>query len=86
MQAPSRSEYVIKNVTVTIIMQVVRNILAFISRTVFVYVLGAEYLGVNSLFTDVLTVLSFAELGIGNAMVFSLYKPLADKDKTKMKA
>ena len=84
MQAPSRSEYVIKNVTVTIIMQVVRNILAFISRTVFVYVLGAEYLGVNSLFTDVLTVLSFAELGIGNAMVFSLYKPLADKDKTKI--
>ena len=73
MQAPSRSEYVIKNVTVTIIMQVVRNILAFISRTVFVYVLGAEYLGVNSLFTDVLTVLSFAELGIGNAMLFSLY-------------
>lgn len=60
--------------------------MAFVSRTVFVYVLGAEYLGVNSLFTDILTVLSFAELGIGNAMVYSLYKPLAEKDTEKIKS
>lgn len=84
--ASSRSEYVVKNVSVTLIMQIVKNILAFVSRTAFVYVLGAEYLGVNSLFTDILTVLSFAELGIGNAMVFSLYKPLAEKDREKIKS
>jgi len=82
----SRSEYVVKNATATLAMQVVKNILAFVSRTVFVYVLGAEYLGVNSLFTEILTVLSFAELGIGNAMVFSLYKPLAEKDTEKIKS
>ena len=84
--ATSRSEYVAINVSVTLAMQVVKNILAFVSRTVFVYVLGAEYLGVNSLFTDILTMLSFAELGIGNAMIFSLYKPLAEKDTEKIKS
>lgn len=84
--ASSRSEYVIKNVSVTLIMQVIKNLLGFISRTIFVYILGAEYLGVNSLFTDILTVLSFAELGIGNAMVFSLYKPLVTKDNEKIKS
>lgn len=82
----SRSEYVVKNATVAFAMQVIKNILAFAGRTVFVYVLGAEYLGVNSLFTEILTMLSFAELGIGNAMVFSLYKPLAVKDNGKIKS
>lgn len=84
--ASSRSEYVVKNVSITLVMQVVKNVLSFIGRTAFVYVLGAEYLGVNSLFTEILTVLSFAELGIGNAMVFSLYKPLAEKDAEKIKS
>lgn len=84
--ATSRSEYVVKNATITLAMQLVKNIIAFAGRTVFVYVLGAEYLGVNSLFTEILTMLSFAELGIGNAMVFSLYKPLAEKDAEKIKS
>lgn len=82
----SRSEYVAKNVSVALVMQIIKNLLGFVSRTVFVYVLGAEYLGVNSLFTDILTVLSFAELGIGNAMVFSLYKPISKKDTEKIKS
>lgn len=84
--AKSRSEYVLKNMTISLILQIVKNVLAFIGRTVFFYVLGAEYLGVNSLFTDVLTVLSFAELGIGNAMIFSLYKPIAEQDTDKIKS
>jgi O-antigen/teichoic acid export membrane protein len=82
----SRSEYVIKNVSISILMQIVKNILSFISRTLFIRVLGAEYLGVNSLFTQILTVLSFAELGIGNAMVYSLYKPLGERDQEKLKS
>lgn len=86
MEKKSRSEYVFRNVSITLVMQIVKNILSFISRTVFVYVLGAEYLGVNSLFTDILSVLSFAELGIGNAMVFSLYKPLAEENNEKIKS
>ena len=44
-------------------------------------VLGAEYLGLNSLFTSILQVLSISELGIGSAIVFSMYKPIAEDDK-----
>ena len=86
MAKDSRSIFVIKNTSVTLLMQVVKNILGFVSRTIFISVLGSEYLGVNSLFTEILTMLSFAELGIGNAMVFSLYKPLAEENKEKIKS
>lgn len=82
----SRSEYVAKNTVVSLSMQVVKNILAFIGRTIFIKVLGSEYLGVNSLFSELLTILSFAELGIGNAMVFSLYKPIAENNYEKIKS
>ena len=44
-------------------------ILSFVVRTIFIYTLSVEYLGVNGLFSNVLTVLSFAELGIGTAMI-----------------
>ena len=84
--ANSRSENVVKNATATITLQVVKNLLDFVGRIVFVRILGAEYTGVNSLFTEILTVLSFTELGIGNAMIFSLYKPLAEKDTEKIKS
>lgn len=84
--AKSRSEYVVKNAATTIGMQIARNLVSFVGRIIFIRILGAEYLGINSLFTQILTVLSFAELGIGNAMVFSLYKPLAEKDQEKIKS
>ena len=84
--ANSRSENVVKNATATVTLQVVKNLLDFVGRVIFVRLLGAEYTGVNSLFTEILTVLSFTELGIGNAMIFSLYKPLAEKDTEKIKS
>lgn len=58
----------------------------FFVRTIFIHYLGSEYLGVNGLFTNILSILSLAELGIGNAIIFSLYKPLAQKDNKKVKA
>lgn len=58
-------------------------LISFISRIVFIRVLGKEYLGLNGLFTNILTVLSLAELGIGEAINFSLYKPLAINDTKK---
>lgn len=61
-------------------------VLQFISRTVFIYYLGEGYLGINGLFTNVLGVLSFAELGIGTAINFSLYKPVAEHDVDKIKS
>ena len=53
-------------------------------RTAMIYLLGMEYLGLNSLFTSVLSVLNLAELGVGAAMTFSMYKPIAEGDSAKI--
>lgn len=60
--------------------QIINIILAFISRMIFIRYLSAEALGVNGLFSNVLGMLSMAELGIGSAMIYSLYKPVAYND------
>lgn len=61
-------------------------LLQFVSRTIFIHTIGVTFLGVSGLYTNVLSVLSFAELGIGTAMNFSLYKPVAENDKDKIKS
>jgi O-antigen/teichoic acid export membrane protein len=63
---------------------ITNSLLGFVARTIFIYCLGTVYLGVNGLFTNILGMLSFAELGIGSAISFSLYKPLAEKDEKKI--
>lgn len=80
----SRTKNVLKNMWIGTFFQVVSLLIGFVNRTIFIKILSAEYLGVNSLFSNVLTILSFAELGIGNAIVFNLYKPIADKDEKKI--
>lgn len=67
------------------IRQLLTFLLAFVSRTVFIYTLGAEYLGLNGLFTNILQFLSLTELGIGSAIAFYLYKPLAVHDIERVK-
>ncbi len=52
----------------------------FVQKTIFIRSLGMSYTGVSGLFTDILTVLSLAELGIGSAIAYSLYKPIAEND------
>lgn len=80
----SRSKSVLKNTIIGIIAQILILSFSFISRTIFIRVLGAEYLGVNGLYTNILTVLSLAELGIGNVMIYSLYKPVLDNDERRL--
>lgn len=80
----SRTYYSILNVTTGILGYAVNTILGFICRIVFVRCLASDYLGINGLFTNILTMLSLAELGIGSAIVFALYKPLAENDKDKI--
>lgn len=86
MPVQSRTQNAVLNVLTGSAMQIVNVVLSFVSRTIFIYLLNSDYLGVNSLFTNILTVLSFAELGIGSAIVFSLYKPIAEADKSKIQA
>lgn len=75
-----RTENTVRNMTWGYVYKLVNMILPFIFRTVMIHALGADYLGVSSLFTSVLQVLSLSELGFGSAMVFSMYKPIADND------
>ncbi|WP_404987668.1 lipopolysaccharide biosynthesis protein [Clostridium culturomicium] len=78
--AESRTEKSIKNALTGIIYKMVGIFFPFFIRTVMIKKLGAEYLGLNSLFTSILQVLSLSELGIGNAMVYSMYKPMAENN------
>ena len=52
----------------------------FVTRTFLIYCLGADYLGISSLYTSILQVLSLAELGFASAVVYSMYKPVAEGD------
>ena len=61
-------------------------VLNFATRKIFVVFLTIEYLGLNGLFSNILSILSFAELGIGTAICYSLYKPLAFKEIEKIQA
>lgn len=84
MNNTSRKKNVITNMFVGTLFQFVSLLIGFVNRTFFIKLLTEEYLGVNSLFTNILTILSFAELGIGNAIVFNLYKPLANDDEKQV--
>lgn len=60
------------------------TLIGYVCRVVFVRTLGAEYLGISGLFMNIISMLSLAELGVGSAMGYALYKPLAENDKQKI--
>lgn len=59
-------------------------ILSFVCRTAMIYCLGIEYTGLGGLYTSILNVLNLAELGVGVAMIYSMYKPIAEDDTEKI--
>lgn len=81
-----RTKNSLKNIGASLLGQLVSLVFTFINRRIFVLVLGLEILGVNGLFSNVISILSLAELGIGMAMIYSLYKPMATKDEQKINA
>lgn len=82
----SRILYTGKNIFWGYISSFLTILLSFVCRTAFIRTIGVDYLGINGLFTSVLGVLSLTELGIGTAMNYSLYKPVADNDTEKIKS
>lgn len=82
----SRTSKSLKNIMVVLIGQGIGTLIAFIARTLFIKFLSKEYLGIDGLFTNILTVLSLTELGVGEAITYSLYKPLAEKNEEKIVA
>lgn len=79
----SRSKKSLKNILYAFTGQFFGLIISFFSRIVFINILGSEYLGLNGLFSNILMVLALAELGVGEAITYSLYKPLAEKNEKK---
>lgn len=75
-----------RNVAAGIANNVIVLVLGFVSRAVFIQVLGADVLGVDAVFISMIQMLSLAELGLTNVMVFSYYNPLARGDKRKLAA
>jgi len=82
----SRTNNMIRNVSFSFVGQGLGILASFIVRIVFIRILGSTYLGLDGLFSNILTILSLSELGVGTAITYSLYKPLAKKDKTKLKS
>lgn len=76
----SRTKKSIINTSVLFASQAIIVLLGFISRRVLIYSVGVEYLGINGLMTNILTIFSLAESGIGVAILYGLYKPLAENN------
>ena len=76
----SRTKNIKRNIIFGAINKVIAMILPFVTRTIIIWKLGAEFLGLSSLFSSILQVLNMAELGFTSSVVFSLYKPIAQKD------
>lgn len=80
----SRTKNTLLNAVGGVAVRIITLLTMFITRTIFIRVLGMEYAGVSGVFTDVLTMLSFAELGIGQAITYALYRPIATGDEKQI--
>lgn len=80
MTERSRTEYSAINTTVAVISRMVAILMGFVTRVIFTHTLSESYVGINGLFTDILNVLSLTELGVGTAITYALYRPIAEKD------
>lgn len=79
-----RSAKSVQNVATGVLNKVLMMVLAFATRTLFIRLLGAEYTGVSSLYTNILSVLSLAEMGMGNVLMFYLYGALKEKNEERI--
>lgn len=81
-----RTQNSLRNIGFGMINRIVSILFPFIVRTIFIKILGEEYLGLNSLFSSILQVLNLADLGFASAIVASMYKPIAEEDIEKVSA
>lgn len=81
-----RTANAFKNMISTLISHFTSMIFGFITQGIFVKILGTEYLGINGLFTNIISMLGVAELGFGSAIIYNLYKPIAENNTEKIKS
>lgn len=76
----------IKNIITSFSSNLIVILLGLLSQAIFIKILGKEYLGINGLFNNIVSMLAIVELGIGSAIIYNLYKPVAENDQPKIKA
>lgn len=81
-----RAQKSAKNIIVALISNALNIVLGVVVQSIFLKTLGEEYLGLNTVLTSILSMLSIAELGLGSAIIYNMYKPIANKDKEKIKS
>ncbi len=85
MEADRKSN-TIRNLAYAWLAQGITIVMNMVVRMIFVRVLAKDYVGIGGLFSNVITMLSLAELGIGTAIIYGLYEPLAKNDQRSIKA
>lgn len=80
----NRTKNALRNILFGFILKFFQIFLPFFMRTVMIYTLGVEYLGLNSLFVSILQILNLSDLGFTQAMTYSMYRPLAENDRNKI--
>lgn len=86
MEHKSRTEYSALNTTTVMVSKMLVIVAGYFVRVVFTRLLSESYVGINGLFLDIINVLSFTELGVGTAITYALYKPVAEGDREKQKS
>lgn len=79
-----RTQKAMKNMKIAMLYQMSVLLFNFIDRKLFVHILGVEYLGIHGLFTNMISMLALAELGVGTAIIYNLYAPLARGDEEEV--
>lgn len=82
----SRTEYSTINTTVAMLAKVTAILAGFVTRIVFAHTLSQEYMGISGLFSSILNILAFSELGVGTAITYALYRPVSENDVEKQKS
>ena len=80
-----RLDHSVRNIKYAVLNSFFVSFLPFITRTVFIRVLGRNYLGIDALFLNIINFLEIVNIGIGGAITFSVYKPIAENDVEKCK-
>ena len=81
-----RTKNSIKNTSVSFITNLLTIVIGLIAQGIFIKILGSEYLGINGLFSNIISMLGIVELGVGSAIIYHLYKPIVEEDIKKVKA
>ena len=82
----TRTRQSVKNIIVTIVSYAITLGMGFFSRRVFAHIMGEEYLGINSLFANIISVMSVVELGFGSAIIYNLYRPFSENNHNLVKS